>query len=849
MIISFRRLFLILGSLCAFLISLHAQRTVIKGSVFDSKTKEPLPFANILFLGSTTGTTSDYDGRYTIETSKKYLQLEARYVGYKPKVIEVQYGKTQDIHFALESNNSVLKEVVVKSGKQKYSKKNNPAVEIIEKVIANKQKNRKANFDYYQYEKYQKLEFALSNISEGFRNKKIFKNFQFVFDNLDSSKMNGKPLLPVYLKENVSDVYYRKEPRSTKEIMKGERFVNFSEFINDESLAEYFQYLYQDIDIYESNVPLFGNLFLSPIANMAPTFYRFYLMDTVYIDGDSCFQISFYPRTRTDYLFQGDLFITKNESYAVREVRMTVNKEINLNWVKELAIRQRFIKADTLGYILDKDEIMADFGVFNAKMGIFGQRNVSYKNFVFNQPRAEEDYGGPALVELDQANNENDSFWNELRHDTLTKSEAGVYMAMDSLQKVPSFRTFMDIATILLAGYKVAGPVEIGPVNTFYSFNPVEGFRMRLGARTTPAFSTKMLFESYGAYGFKDHKFKYFLGGTFSLAPDRISVFPVKEFRVKYQKDTKIPGQELQFIQEDNFLLSFKRGENDKWLYNETFDLQYIQEFKNHTSFSIEAKRLTQQPAGSLFFSHVKYGDALNAVEQIQTMELGATLRWAPNEQFFQGKLYRTPLPNKHPIFTLRYNLGLKDVLGGEYAYHNLSFNFSKRILFPQFGFADATLEGGKVFGKVPFPLLFIHRANQTYSYQVQSYNLMNFLEFVSDQFISFNYNHYLGGFLFNRVPLLKKLKWREVFSVKLLYGGIRDENNPDLDPTLFKLPTTVDGIPITYSLEEKPYVEASIGIYNIFKLVRLDYVRRLNYLDHPGVSKSGIRARIRFEF
>lgn len=831
------------------LTNVQAQRTVIKGSVIDAKTKEPLPFANVLFVNSTTGTTSDYDGRFVLETSKKYLQLEARYLGYQAKIIDVEYGKSQVVVLAMTPIKSTLKEVEVKSKKQKYSKKNNPAVEIIEKVIANKKKNRKANFDHYEFEKYQKLEFALSNISENFRNKKIFKNFQFVFDNLDSSKMNGKPLMPVYLKENISDVYYRKSPQALKEIMKGERYVNFSEFINDQSLAEYFQYLYQDIDIYESNVPLFGNLFLSPIANMSPTFYRFYLKDTVYIDGDSCFQISFYPRTRTDYLFQGDLYITKNESYAVREVKMTVNQEINLNWVKELAIRQRFVKADTLGYILDKDEIMADFGVFNTKMGIFGQRNVSYRNFKFNSPRPDADYDGPSLVELESMTQNNDSFWVESRHDTLTKSEAGVYMAMDSLQKIPSFRRIMDIATILLAGYKVAGPIEIGPVNTFYSFNPVEGFRMRLGGRTTPAFSTKILLEGYGAYGFKDHKLKYFLGSTFSLAKDRISVFPVSEFRAKYQNDTKIPGQELQFIQEDNFLLSFKRGENDKWLYNESFDFQFIKEYKSHFSFSIDAKYLTQRPAGSLYFNKVSYNDMMNNISELKTTELGVALRWAPNEQFFQGKLYRTPLPNKHPIFSVRYTLGLKDVLSSDYQYHNITFNFSKRILFPQFGFADAVLEGGKVFGQVPFPLLFIHRANQTYSYQVQSYNLMNFLEFVSDQYIGFNYNHYLGGFLFNRVPLLKKLKWREVFSVKLLYGGIRDENNPDKDGSLFKFPSYADGSPATFSLEEKPYVEASIGIYNIFKIIRLDYVRRLNYLDHPNVSKSGIRARVRFEF
>ncbi|MBK8956109.1 MAG: carboxypeptidase-like regulatory domain-containing protein [Saprospiraceae bacterium] len=826
-----------------------AQRTIIKGHVIDAVTKEPLPFANVLFSNTTTGTNTDFDGLYSLETSKKYLNLEARYVGYETRIIPVKYGESQVIHFQLKPVTSSLKEVVVKSGKQKYSKKNNPAVELIEKVIEHKKYNKKSNFNFYEYEKYQKLEFALSNVSEKFRNKKIFKNFQFVFDNLDSSKMNGKPLLPVYLKENIWDVYYRKDPKAIKEISKGERFVNFSQFIDDNSLAEYFQYLYQDIDIYESNIPLFGNLFLSPIANLSPSFYRFYIKDTVLIDEDSCFQLAFYPRNRTDYLFQGELFITKNGSYAVKEVKMGVNKEINLNWVKELLIRQRFVKADTLGYILEKDEIMADFGIANAKMGIFGQKNISYRNFNFNKIRPESDYSGDVVEEQENIAPQSDSFWLAVRHDTLTKSEAGVYTAMDSLQKLPSFRRIMDIATILLAGYKVAGPVEIGPVNTFYSFNPVEGFRLRAGGRTTPEFSTKLLFETYIAYGFKDHKFKYFLEGTYSMSKERISLFPVKEFKFSYQKDTKIPGQELQFVQEDNFLLSFKRGDNEKWLYNEIYKFQYLNEFKNHGSIKFEFKHWTQQPAGTLHYNKINYSDTLNSINSLRTMELGLTLRWAPGEQYFQGKLYRTPLPNKYPIFTLRYGLGLKDFLGGEYEYHNLTASIYKRIYFPQLGFADFTLEGGKVFGQVPFPLLYVHRANQTYSYQLNSYNLMNFLEFVSDQYYALNYNHYLGGFLFNKIPLFKKLKWREVFSVKLLYGGVRDENDPNKSDEVYKFPASLDGVPTTYTLEEKPYVEASVGIYNIFKIVRVDYVRRLNYLDNPNVSKSGIRARIKFEF
>jgi hypothetical protein len=843
------QLLLILAVSMFFSIGGMAQRTVIRGTVTDSLTGEPLPFANILFPGSTLGTNSDYDGRFNIETSKKFAKLEARYLGYESQQVAIRYGKTQEIHFKLNPGNSVLNVVEVKSSKQKYTKKNNPAVELIEKVIDRKKYNRKANFDYYEYEKYEKLEFALSNVTQDFRNKKIFKSFQFLFENLDSSKMNGKPLLPLYLKENISDVWYRKEPNVRKELMKGERLVNFSDFMNDASLSEYFAYLYQDIDIYEANIPLFGNLFMSPIASLAPTFYRFYLKDTVQIAGDSCYRLLFYPKNRTDFLFQGELFISADGSYAVREVSMTVNKDINLNWVNDLAIRQRFVRADTLGYILEKDEIMADFGLSDSKMGVFGQRNVSYTNFKFNQPRPVQDYEGPSKLEETHEAAGTDSFWVSRRHDTLTAAEAGVYVAMDSLQQLPAFRRIVDIATILLAGYKVMGPVELGPINTFYSFNPVEGFRLRAGGRTTLDFSERLQLETYGAYGFKDKRFKFYGGATYSFAKTSISEFPRKELRMSYQQETKIPGQELQFIQEDNFLLSFKRGENDKWLYNQTYNLDFTQEFKNHFSYQVDVKNWVQEPAGSLIFSRPSGKDSTEYIDELRTMEMGLTLRWAPNEQFFQGKLYRKPLPNKYPIFTLRYGMGFKDLLGGEYNYQMVTLNATKRIFFPQLGFADLVFEGGRIFGQVPFPLLFIHRANQTYSYQLQSYNLMNFLEFVSDEYVTVHYNHFIGGFFFNKIPLFKRLKWREVFSIKVLYGGIRDENDPAIHPELYHFPQTAGGSPQTFSLEAKPYAEVSVGIYNIFKLFRVDYVRRLNYLDNPTVSQSGIRLRVRFEF
>ena len=421
---------------------------------------------------------------------------------------------------------------------------------------------------------------------------------------------------------------------------------------------------------------------------------------------------------------------------------------------------------------------------------------------------------------------------------------------MTVLKNVPAFKRTMGALTLLFAGYKNIGPYfEIGPVSTFYSFNPVEGFRLRFGGRTTTNFSKRIYFESYGAYGFKDHKPKYYLGTTYSVTGRSIYEFPVKAIRLNYQVDTKIPGQELQFIQEDNFLLSFKRGVNDKWLYNNTFNLEYLNEFKNHFSFTVGYKNWTQQAAGGLHFNMTDYMDHASDIQHLQTSEAHLTLRWAPKEQFYQGKTYRVPISWNRPVFILRSSFGVKDLLGGQYNYQHFTLNITKRVYVSQLGFTEWAIEAGKIFGTVPFPLLDIHRANQTYSYQLQSYNLMNFLEFVSDQYASVNIDHHFNGFFFNKVPLLKKLKLREMISFKCLWGSLSSQNNPANNPELYRFPVSNDGKLITYSLDKGPYMEGSVGIGNIFKFFRVDLVKRFSYLDHPNVSQIGVRARFKFEF
>ncbi|MBB5637876.1 hypothetical protein HDE68_003801 [Pedobacter cryoconitis] len=827
------------------------QHTVISGVVTDAADKDPIPYVTVLFKGTNIITKTDADGKYSISTSEVHDQLQFSYVGYKSNYATVKPGETQVVNIRLQSESQSLTEVVISSNKRPaYRNKNNPAVELIRKVIENKNKNQSKSYDHVEYKQYEQLVFSLSNLSDKFKNKRIFRNYQFLFEQQDSTKIGGKLLLPVYMEEKVTQNYLQKNPGKKKTIVVGDKHVNYdSKFIDTEGLTKYFERMYADINIYDGNISLMSNQFLSPIADASPTFYKFFITDTIKTHTPNLIELSFIPRNNTDLLFEGKMYITMDGNYAVQDAFLTVNKNINLNFVRALEAKLDFAKNEDGRYHLSKTNLIVDFGINKNKGGGFtGQRTVVINDYQINKPQGDTTYAGPSLVTTPQAGLRSDQFWNEQRQDTSVRSKLRIYKNIDTLQTIPSFKRTMDMVTLLFAGYKDFGPFEAGPVNTFYSFNNVEGFRLRLGGRTTPALSKRYYFETYAAYGFKDEKWKYFLSGTYSLNNKSIYAFPQNYIRGSFQRDTKIPGQELQFVQEDNFLLSFKRGENDMLLYNDFYKIDYVKEFENHFSYAVSFRKWTQRPGGTLFFNNT-LNNTVNPVDLINTSELSVNLRYAPNEKFYQGKIYRVPIFDKYPIFNLRYTAGLKGVFGGQYNYQNLMGSIDKRFYVSQLGYTDVTVEGGYIFGKVPFPLLDIHRANQTYAYQLNSYNLMNFLEFVSDHYASINIDHNFNGFFFNKIPLIKKLKLRESVSFKALWGGLRDQNNPNYDASLLQFPRNAAGEQTTFVLGSQPYMEGSVGIGNIFKLLRVDLVKRFNYLDNPVVSQWGIRARVKFDF
>ncbi|MBK7936427.1 MAG: carboxypeptidase-like regulatory domain-containing protein [Lewinellaceae bacterium] len=849
---------ILFGILLLFTAPAIAQAPInIHGTVIDALTNEPLAFATIRVEDLGLGTTSDEEGHFGLELREPATRLKVSYIGYQTVEVDLKPGETYaGLEVRLSEASNTLKEVVVRN--EKYRNKGNPAVDLVKAVIDHKDQNRRQGLNYFSFEQYEKVEFALNRVDEKLRNGLLFRKMQFLFDNADTSA-SGVVSLPFYLYERLSDVYFRKDPRDEKTFVKGEKSTTVPGFFDEQGISSYVQNMYQQVDIYDNRINLATTEFVSPLAPIAPAIYRFYIQDTTQMKDTRVVRLYFAPRNKSDLAFEGNMWIALDGSYAVRRIELGVPKSINLNWVGDLSVEQEFDWVESVdgnagisrGLMLSRDVVLMHFGVSKdtTRRGLIGRKTTSYRSYTLGQQLSDRlfKFSGNTRYE-NNAQQQGEQFWAANRHVALNEREKGIQETIDTLNNYRPFKRAMSVARILFEGYHPVGGVDIGPVNTFYSFNEVEGFRGRFGGRTNLRFSRNLQLEGFLAYGTKDERWKGYLGAAYSFSSGNVRRFPLDQVKVWFQDDIQIPGLDLQFIAEDNFLLSFKRGVNDKMVYNRVLGAEYLKESQSGFSYALTAKTERLMPAGNLSF---QYGNPEQPQfdPEIQTTDFGIRLRYAPNEKFYQGATYRTPILNKYPIFTLWYNYGAKDLLGGEYNYHSVMAKAEKVFYVSPLGWSQVVVEGGRIFGTVPYPLLNVHRANQTYAYQLESYNLMNFLEFVSDKYASVNMTHSFGGFFFNRVPLLRKLKWREMVSFKALWGGLDESNRPTEINGLLRFPVDENGTPLTYSLEKQPYMEASVGVGNIFKVLRIDYVRRLNYLDHPNVARWGIRARVKMEF
>ncbi len=817
--------------------------TRVSGQVTDAVTGRPLALISINFSGSGHGTSSDSQGKYYLIAAGSYKKVSFSYEGYQQVTVTVIPGQDNNVSVRLKKSLTQLKEVVITSGKNKrYRNKGNPAVELIQQVIDHKDQNRMESSAYLQYDQYERIGLSFFNLSPQFINGRFFSKYKFMLDTTFSINGQTKTALPVFFSEKLSQHFYRKSPAKTIEVLNAQKEINIIRFVDTVGLDIYLNRLYGDnIDIYSNNIFLVTNQFLSPIADHAPDFYKFFIIDTVQSGNKKLVELSFTPRTKGDLLFEGKLLVTLDGRYAVQSCELNVNKQININFMRSLQISLDFDQYPGGRYYLKKSDVKADFGVLRNKgTGVFGERTVFYSNYKLDSPLTAAFYRGKSLQTAANYSKPDTGYWTQHRTDTLTTQQAQVYAHINKLESMTSFKRLSWVASTLAGGYGDLGPVEVGPIGSIYSFDSVEGSRFWMGGRTTPKFNKSIYLEGYAAYGTTDKQLKYDLTTYYSLNKTPYYRFPNDYFKVTYQYDVDVPGTVFAINNTQRALSSFHTGKSDYWLYSRIFNIGYVKDFENHFSYSLAFKNWNQQPAGTLIYQVNDPGNSI--VHTLTTSEADLALRYAPHEQILQGTMFRRTVYGKYPIFNLQVNHGFAGVLNGSYSYTNISANIFKRFYLSQLGYTDVTLLGGLLTGKVPFPLLMISPANQSFGYDPNAYNLMNYLEFVSDHYAGLNVTHAFNGFLLNKVPLIEHLKWREFLSLKVLYGGLRNENNPLYTKGLYNFPIAANGANGTYALGSTPYVEAGAGIGNIFKILRIDVIRRFNYLDHPGIAPYGIK-------
>ena len=838
----------------------HAQSfTSASGIVKDSITGEPLPFVSVYFDGSTIGAMTDDNGTFTLQNNQGYTKLAAASLGYDTKFIDLKPGKKNDnLEVLLKPTAFEISEVVVKPKREKYTRKDNPAVELIKKVIAHKNDNRIEAKPEYQTEVYEKLSLSLDNFNPNLDKNKFLKKFKFIKNYLDTSEFNGKPILTVSVRENLSDFYYRKSPKAEKTIVRAKRMQGIDKTLDDGGgITSNLEEIFKSINIFDNNIPILLNRFVSPLSStLATTYYHYYIMDTLDVGGDKCVDLAFVPANSESYGFTGRLYITLDGNYAVKKVLLNTPANINLNWVDKLRIEQEFKQMPDSTWVLDQENTFVNFYVVKGTQQLYAHQLRNYDNYNFNVQNADSVFGLlGALHVLPEATAQPDTFWTHNRPIPLKEKEDALKDLLGQLRKVPAFNAIIKTAEILITGYiptandKKVTKFDFGPMNTTFSANHLEGFRMRVGGMTTANLNPYWFASGYLAYGTNDRKIKYNLKLTHSFTKKEYheGENPVNNLSFIQEYDVYTPGQDFLFTSKDNIFVAWKVGEPvTKMQYIRKSVLQYEKEWLNGLTWKSWIMNQNNEAAGTLQYIKRDESGNLYHIKDFTTSEIGTQLRFAPGERAYNGRSGKESVFNLSkdaPVFKLSHQLGIKGVLGGDYNYNHTEISAEKRIWLSSFGHIDAQVKAGKVWDKVPFPLLILPNTNQSVTIQPEAFHMMNALEFVTDQYVSFNATYYLKGWILNRIPGIKWLRLREVLSFNMIYGGLTDKNNPTLTPGLFLLP---DG---TQPLGSTPYMECSVGLENIFKILRIDYYRRLTYLDHPDIKKGGIRIALRFTF
>ena len=821
--------------------------------VTDSLTKEPLPYASVRIENTTEGTMTGNDGRFYFKTNCSEGMLIVSEIGYNDYRHPVYpTRKTPYYKIALSPTSYALDEVVIKPKHEHYRKKDNPAVEFVRRMIDHRDDHSPDEKDFWQRERYEKTTFALNNFDQEKQNKWLYRKFGFLTEYVDTSSVTGKPILTISTRELLATDYYRKSPRSERQWVKGRKQVGIDELLSKQGMQAAINEVFKDVDIYENNISLFTNKFVSPLSRIGTGFYKYYLMDTLQISGERCVDLAFTPFNSESFGFNGHLYVTLDSTFFVKCATLNFPRKINLNFVDHMLLEQEFKRAEDGTRLLDHECITVELKLTEGQDGIFARRVADYSGYTFiPTPDADEAFARPErVIEETEALSRPASFWTENRPQAaISQQESSVDRLMKQLRSYPVYYWTEKTVAALFTGYiptsQEAPLFYIGPINATVSGNTLEGARLRAGGMTTAYLNPHFFGKGYIAYGFKDKRVKGLaeLEYSFKKKKEYANEFPIHSLKLGYEADVNQYGQDYLYTSKDNIFLSLKREKDDRIGYFRQAGITYTNEFHSGFSFQLSARWRTEESSYLIPFLR-KDGDVLSPVKEFSISAVELKLRYAPNEKFFQTQWNRFPVSLDAPVFTLSHTLAQKGLLGSDYTYNHTEAGVQKRFWFSAFGYTDVILKAGKVWDKVPFPLLILPNANLSYTIQPESYSLMNAMEFMNDEYLSWDATYFLNGLLFNRIPLLKKLKWREVVSCRGLYGHLSDRNNPELSNGLFAFPLAE-----TRLMGKTPYVEAGVGIENIFKVLRLDYVWRLTYRNSPGASNSGLRISLHITF
>nr|WP_155212184.1 DUF5686 and carboxypeptidase-like regulatory domain-containing protein [Fulvivirga aurantia] len=810
-----------------------AQQTVITGKVTDANTGDPVPFANVVFAGTTNGTTTDFDGRYTIQTNQTVDSVRASYVGYITKTKAIESGVSQIIDFQLEEDVISLQEVVFVAGE-------NPAFEIMRNVIANKDNNNKRSLEAYEYETYTKIEIDVDNITDKFRNKKIMRKITSVLDSVDRiAGEDGKPILPIFISESLSEYHFRNNPKLQHEKILKTKITGVG--VEDGTLvAQFIGSSFQEYNFYQNWLNIVGKEFVSPVADGWKLYYEYDLTDSAFVGDHFCYQLDFFPKSDQDLAFKGTMWITK-DGYAIKQMDATVAPNANLNYVEKIKIQQELEPTDAGPWIPSKNRVLLDIGEVTDNMaGVLAKFYTSNKNIKVNQPQDQKFYARPIEVAEDFKVGSNDDYWNSHRHEPLSDTEISVYNMIDTLKNIPVVKTYTEILKIAINGYFKAGPIDVGPYLSVYANNTIEGNRFQLGGRTNIDFSNRWVFGGYLAYGTEDDRYKYQGRVRYIASRDIWTTIDLQ-----YTNDIDQVGLAAEDLLGNSIFLTATRfGELVRPYYYEQGKVSFQRQLFKGYRQTISGRYRSFKPLFNFaYYENPETTDGPIS-DDIETAEVTVEARYAKDEVFVQNDNDRISLGTlKWPIFTLRYTRGIAGILGSEFNYNKVSLNIQKDVKMGFFGTSSVSLTGEYIFETLPYPLLKAHIGNESMFYTTAAYNLMNFSEFVSDRYVELRYLHRFQGFILNRIPLMKKLKWRLIASADVVYGRLSEENQNILSPVdLNGNPTDPIGF-----FDDRPYVEVGYGVENVFKVLWIEFFHRLTFLDKPDVNNFGVKLSFQF--